>query len=92
MRLAWFTDKYSYCAFCAYCRRRIYTEEKAKVVAAVWGTELIKFLAALVAILNQADLKITMNWSFSSYLPSAIHPYLHIILHGVKQLAGRGIE
>ena len=24
------------------------TEEKAKVVAAVWGTELIKFLAALV--------------------------------------------
>ena len=92
MRLAWFTDKYSYCAFCAYCRRRIYTEEKAKVVAAVWGTELIKFLAALVAILPQDDLKNRMNSPFSSYHPDAIHPYLHIILHGVKQLAGRGIE
>ena len=28
-------------------RRRIKTDEKAKVVAAVWGTELIQFLAAL---------------------------------------------
>ena len=27
--------------------RRIYTEEKTKVVAAVWGTEFIQFLAAL---------------------------------------------
>ena len=27
--------------------RRIYTEEKANVVAAVWGTELVHFLAAL---------------------------------------------
>ena len=26
-------------------RKRINTEEKAKVVAAVWGTELIRFLA-----------------------------------------------
>ena len=33
-------------------RRRIRTEEKAKVVAAVWGTECIQFLAAL-AILHQ---------------------------------------
>ena len=30
-----------------YHRRRIKTEEKAKVVAAVWGTELIQFLATL---------------------------------------------
>ena len=30
-----------------YHRIRIYTEEKAKVVAAVLGTELIQFLAAL---------------------------------------------
>ena len=37
-------------------RRRIKTEEKAKVVAAVWGTELIKFLAAL-AFFHQDDLK-----------------------------------
>ena len=28
-------------------RRRIKTEEKAKVVVAVWGTELIQFIAAL---------------------------------------------
>ena len=33
-------------------RRRIYTEEKAKVVAAAWGTALFKFLAA-IAILHQ---------------------------------------
>ena len=33
-------------------RRRIKTEEKAKVVAAVWGTELLQFLAALVFYLG----------------------------------------
>ena len=37
-------------------RKRIYTEEKAKVVAAVWGTELIHFLAAQ-QILRQDDFK-----------------------------------
>ena len=41
-------------------RRRIYTEEKAKVVAAVWGTEFIDFLAAL-ALLTQDYLKIMRN-------------------------------
>ena len=41
-------------------RRRLKTEEKAKVIAAVRGTELIQFLAAL-AILNQDDLKTGMN-------------------------------
>ena len=48
------------------CRhtRSIYTEEKAKVVAAVWGTEFIQFLGAL-AILHQEDLKNRMNSSFS---------------------------
>ena len=44
-------------------RKRIYTEEKANVVAAVWGTELIQFLA-LLAILHQDDLKNKMNASF----------------------------
>ena len=29
-------------------RRRIKTDEKAKVVAAVWGEEFIKFLAAVL--------------------------------------------
>ena len=37
-------------------RRRIKTEERAKVVAADWDMELIQFLAAL-AILHQDDLK-----------------------------------
>ena len=31
-------------------RRRVNTEEKVKVVAAVWGTELIKFLATLAIL------------------------------------------
>ena len=34
----------------------MYTEEKAKVVAASWGTELLQFLAQL-ANLHQDDLK-----------------------------------
>ena len=38
-----------------YHRRRIKTEEKAKVVSAVWGMELIQFLAAL-GIFHQDDL------------------------------------
>ena len=37
-------------------RRRIHTEEKAKFVAASWGTERLKFLTAL-AILHQDGLK-----------------------------------
>ena len=41
-------------------RRRIKTEEKAKVVAALWGAELIQFLATL-AILHTDDLKNRMN-------------------------------
>ena len=41
-------------------RRRLNTEEKAKVVAAAWGTALILLLAAL-AILHQDDLKKRMN-------------------------------
>ena len=45
-----------------YCRRRIKTEEKAKVVAAVWGTELIQFIAVL-AILHQDDFMKGMNSS-----------------------------
>ena len=51
------------CNLSANHRRRIYTEKKAKVVAAVWGTEFIEFLAAL-AILHQDDLKTRMNLSF----------------------------
>ena len=37
-------------------RRRIYSEEKAKVVAAVLRAEFIQFLAAL-AVLHQDDMK-----------------------------------
>ena len=42
--------------------RRIYTEEKAKVVAAVWGIECIQFLAAL-AVLHQDYMKKRMNYT-----------------------------
>ena len=60
-------------------RSRIYTEEKANVVAAVWGTECILFFVTL-AILHQDDLKNRMNSSFSSYHPGAVRRFLHIIL------------
>ena len=51
-------------------RRRIYTEEKAKVVAAVWRTELIQFLHPL-AVLHQDDRKNRMKSSYSSNRPGA---------------------
>ena len=60
-------------------RRRIKTEAKAKVVASVWGTEFIQFLAAL-AIFYQDDLKTGMKKSYSSYRPGATHPILQIVL------------
>ena len=41
-------------------RGRIKTEKKAKVVAAVWGTEMNQFLVAL-AICHQDELKKRMN-------------------------------
>ena len=62
-----------------YHRRRKKTEEKAKVVAAFWGTELNKFLAALT-IWHQDDLKKGMNSSCSSYRTGAGHPILQIFL------------
>ena len=34
-------------------RRRIKTEEKAKVVAGVWGTEFIQFHAALAILYSR---------------------------------------
>ena len=40
--------------------RRIKTEEKAKVVAAVWGAKFIRFLAAL-AVLHWDDLENRLN-------------------------------
>ena len=46
-------------------RRRIKTEAKARIVAVVWGAELIKFLAAL-AFMHQDNLKKGMNSSYSS--------------------------
>ena len=51
-------------------KRRFYTEEKVKVVVAVWGTNYIQFLAAL-AVLHQDDMKIRMNLSYSSNCPGA---------------------
>ena len=41
-------------------RRRIMTEEKRKVIAAVWVKKLIQFLAALASF-HQDDLKKRIN-------------------------------
>ena len=60
-------------------RRRINTEDKAKTVAAVWGTQFILLLAAL-AILHQDDLKKRMKSSLSSNCTGAINPILQIVL------------
>ena len=63
-------------------RRRIYAEDKAKVVADIWGPEFIQFLAAALTILNmhQDDLKNRMNSSSFSFHPGAINCSLNIIL------------
>ena len=49
------------------------------VVAALWGTELIQFIA-VPAILHQDDLKKGMNSSYSSYRPGTTHPFIQIVL------------
>ena len=46
-------------------RRRINKEERPKVVPAVWGSEFIKFLAALAILHYRTILKNRMNSSFS---------------------------
>ena len=51
---------YSYVPWIRHHRRRINTEEKAKIVAAVWGTDVIQFFATL-AILDQGVWKNWMN-------------------------------
>ena len=55
-------------------RRRIRTEEKAKIVAAVWGGE--NFFNSLTRKLFSTKniLKNRMNSSFSSNHPGEIHP------------------
>ena len=53
--------------------RRIKTEEKEKVVASVWGEELIKFLAAL-AFCTRKIWRIGWIHPFISNQPGAIHP------------------
>ena len=45
-------------------RRRIKTEENAKVVAAVWGKEFIQFLAALAILPSMiAHSRVIITWS-----------------------------
>ena len=63
-------------------RKRIKTEDKAKVVAAVWGTAQIQFLAA-PTILHQDDINKGMNSSYSAYNPGTMHPILHIVLEQI---------
>ena len=82
-----FSNRYSGTQRCLYTngsvhhRRRIYTEENAKVVTAAWGTEYIQYVA--LAILHQNDLKIRMKSSYfkmKSSLPWVNHPVLQIVL------------
>ena len=66
-------------------KRRIKTEEKAKVVTAVWGTELFKFVATL-AISHQDDLKkrmirITASWRNGCFGNMNDHPVQTIPNH-----------
>ena len=70
-------------------RRRINTEEKAKVVAAVWGTEFIQFLAAQ-AVLPRAILKNRKNSPFS-FKSSWCNSFYSSNRHRGKQLARQGI-
>ena len=66
-------------------RRRMKTEEKAKVVAAALGAELIKFLAAL-AILHQDVLKnrknctrtICIRYVYDEFIPFFKSPWCKI--------------
>ena len=61
-------------------RIRIKTEEKAKVVVAMFGgKELIQFLAALT-IFHQGDWKKAMNLLYSSYRPDSVDSILHNLL------------
>ena len=62
----------------------VYTEEKAKVVAASWGTELLQFLAAL-AILSQDELKnkpiCNSSCCKSAYIYRTVQYFLISLLH-----------
>ena len=60
-------------------KRKIYTEDKAKVVASVWGTEFIHFLAVL-AVLHQDDMNKRVNCTRVIYGKGGIHPTLQIVL------------
>ena len=54
----------------------MYTEEKVKVVAAVWGTEFIQFIAA-IPILH--DYKNRINSSFFHIILGQFILFLHVI-------------
>ena len=58
-------------------RRRMKTEEKAKVVAAVCGKELIQFLAAL-AIFHQDGLKKRMNRIMATWRNGCLEKWIII--------------
>ena len=64
-------------------RRRISTEEKAKVIATVWGTEKIQFLVALAI---QDDVKKRMNrikatWRNGCFDKTDVHPVHYMSNH-----------
>ena len=61
----------------SYHRRRINKEEKAKVVAAVWGTAFIQFFVTLATVFcTRTVLRKRMNSSFSLNHPGVVNPIL----------------
>ena len=59
--------------------KKIYTEEKAQVVAGVWGTEFFKFLDVL-AILHHKWMKKRMNCTRIIWRIGWIHPILKTVI------------
>ena len=66
--------------------RRVNTEEKAKVVAAVWGAHNLSNSLPCKLFCTRTILKNMINSSFSSNHPRAIHHILQIILCGKECL------
>ena len=67
----------SVCFYYSYSHiRRIKTEEKAKVVAYVWGEEFMKFLAALAFLPTNWKNRMNSIHPFLLYHPGAIHPII----------------
>ena len=69
-------------------RRRINTEEKAKVVAAAWGTELTPFLAALAIFFFFRFFLGPTGPIFLNYITYFISAHFSLLLGAAPSAAG----